>query len=62
MPENKDVESYLPAYVLKRHEEKQNCPNENAVYGQDWHPEMIHQVWMGWKLGNASLNYEENAT
>ena len=44
------------------HEEKQNCPNENAVYGQDWHPKMIHQVWTGWKLGDASLNYEGNAT
>ena len=43
-------------------EEKQNCSNENAVYGQDWHPEMIHLVWTGWKLSDASLNYEENAT
>ena len=65
MPENTDVESYIPADVLKRHgvhEEKQNCPDENTVYEQVWHREMIHQVWTGWKLGDASLNYEGNAT
>ena len=44
------------------HKEKQNCPNENTVYEQDWHHVMIHQVWTGWKLGDASLNYEENVT
>ena len=52
----------IAGFIFSGHEEKQNYPNENAVYGQDWHPEMIHQVWMGWKLGDVSLNYEGNAT
>ena len=65
MSENTDVESYITADVLKGigvHEEKQNFPNENAVCGQDWHPEMIPRVWTGWNLGDASLNYEGNDT
>ena len=47
---------------IEVHEEKQNCPNENAVYVPDWHPEMIRQVWTGWKSGDTSQNYEGNDT
>ena len=66
MFENTDVKSYIPAdicfkcSVLGVHDdEKQNCPPENAVYGQNWLSDMINQVWTGWKLSHASPNHEE---
>ena len=43
------------------HEVKQNCHPVNAIYGQDWHSEMIHYVWTDWKLGHAFPSYEGNA-
>ena len=31
--------------------------SRTAIYGQDWHSEMIHYVWTDWKLGHAFPSY-----